>query len=237
MEQKSNKKRLFLVLKFAVSSAFLYFVLKKAGAGNVVTHLFSVDPLYFLAAVVVYIIATYISAVRWKLFLDEDIGLGRLFSLYMIGTFFNNVMPGMVGGDAVKAYYLYSDTKRGGSSLGSVFMDRYSGLFALLSIGLVTSMFVLDELGEIGMQWAMPLLFGTFIIGTAVVLGLRAGRRVKVVGEFYDHFIRYLRNREVMVKTFLLSIVIQLLAILMIYFIILGMGQSPSFISLFVFMP
>ena len=42
-------------------------------------------------------------------------------------------VAGAVGGDAVKAYYLYKETGQGGSSLGSVFLDRYVGYLALLA--------------------------------------------------------------------------------------------------------
>jgi uncharacterized membrane protein YbhN (UPF0104 family) len=155
----------------------------------------------------------------------------------MIGSFFNNLLPGVIGGDAVKIFYLYRDTKKGSSSFGSVFMDRYMGFFALLSIGLISGLIAFGELRKIGMQWVLPLLFAAFIAGSMAFFGLRMGKRFAAVADFYDYFHKYFKRKTVMIKAFLLSVLIQLISIFMVYVISLGIGQKPSFAALFVFVP
>jgi len=49
--------------------------------------------------------------------------------VFFIGSFFNTFLPGLVGGDAIKAFYLY---KHSGISLASVFMDRYIGFTTIM---------------------------------------------------------------------------------------------------------
>ena len=154
-----------------------------------------------------------------------------------MGCFFNNFLPGAIGGDAVKAYYLYKDTGKGGSSVGSVFMDRYIGFFALLFIGMLSGLFALRELNVVGMQWITPSLFVAFLAGSLVFFRMRIGGRFSSITAFYDYFHDCLREKRMLAMTFSLSIVIQLLSILMVYLIALGMGQKPSFTALFVFVP
>ncbi len=237
MERNARKKLFSLALKFLVSAIFLYLVFDRADVLDVFSHLASIQPLYFIASVMLYVIATFISAERWRVLLNEPYGLGRLFSLYMIGSFFNNLLPGMIGGDAVKAYYLYSDTKKGGSSLGSVFMDRYTGFIALMVIGLVAGLIGFQELKEVNMHLVMPALFVIFILTSVFIFGFRIGRRFSMVSDFYEYFHYYIRKKKIMLYTFFLSIIVQLIGVVMVYLISRGIGLSPRMLTLLVFVP
>ncbi len=237
MEQNTKKKIVYFILKLCVSSVLLFFVFRKADAHEIFSYLTSINPFYFLLSVLLYIVATFISAIRWGMLLDEEYPVGKLFSLYMIGIFFNNILPGMIGGDAVKIYYLYADTRKGGSSIGSVFMDRYIGFFTLLLIGLISGLYAFSELKHIGVHYIMPAIFVLFILASAIVFGVRIGRRFSVISDFYDYFHSYIAKKSIVFKTVLLSFMIQLIGILMVYVIARGLDQTPPVISLFVFLP
>jgi len=60
---------------------------------------------------------------------------GRVLQLTMVGMFFNICMPGMTGGDVVKAYYAAKGTDRRGTAILSVVLDRLCGLLALIILG------------------------------------------------------------------------------------------------------
>lgn len=84
-------------------------------------------------------LSTFIfSTKRWSLFISssqdpsDNVPFRRLLSLYFIGAFFSTFLPGIVGGDAVKGYYLYKSNGRGGAVLASIFIDRYLGFSALI---------------------------------------------------------------------------------------------------------
>lgn len=237
MARADRKKYLLVAFKLVVSLLLLWLIFRKAGLLNILEHLSSIKISYFLLSSAIYIFATYISSFRWGMFLDEKYPVNRLFSLYMIGSFFNNILPGMIGGDAVKAYYLYNDTKKGASSFGSVFMDRYTGYVALLTIGLIAEMIVFHDLVALKMQWALPALAGLFIVGSFAVFGIRMGKRFHALASFYDYFHMYIKRKSVMVKAVALSFIIQLSGIIMVFVIALGIGQHPSFAALFVFVP
>lgn len=81
---------------------------------------------------------------RWFLLLrlaGLKVGAARIFSLHMIGVFFNGLIPGGTGGDLVKGYYLYKEHGQGDRALAltSMAMDRFLGLYGLLAMGLAMS--------------------------------------------------------------------------------------------------
>jgi len=116
LARKLNKI-LLLILKLAVSSSLLYFVLSKTGVEKVLTIIKTINPLAFIGVIFIYIFSIYVSSIRWRLLLPEEFKGKRLFSFYLIGSFFNTFLPGLVGGDAVKTYFLFKETNKAASVL------------------------------------------------------------------------------------------------------------------------
>jgi len=237
VSSKKLSNTLFFVLKTSVSGLLLTYVLRKVGLSNILSHLGDMDLRYFVLSSLVYLLTIFLASLRWWTLLKRSQPLGKLFPLCLIGSFFNHFMPGAVGGDAVKAYYLYKDTGQGGISFGSVFLDRYVGYFALLTIGLLAGIAGYGELKVIGLHWLTPVLFILFLSGSLLFFRLRIGRRFKAITDFYAFFHDALRDRKSIGTALLLSSAIQVLTILEIYLISLGLGQHPSFTALFVFVP
>ncbi len=237
MMTETTKRALSLSLKVFVSAALLWVVINKAGLQNVMQNMRSMNPPLFLLSSLMYVCLAYIVSLRWRLLLDKRYPARKLFSFHMIGSFFNNMLPGPIGGDAVKVYYLYRETGQGGLSFGSVFLDRYAGLFARLTIGLFSGFFALGELETLGMHTAIPLFFAAFLILSLILFGLRIGRSFSAVSDFYDYARATLKKKRVVLQVLLLSVVIQILLIAMIAVISLGIGQRLSFTALFVFVP
>ena len=237
MSSKKLRNAFLLALKITVSALLLTFVLRKVGLQNILSHLRNMDLRFFFLSSVVYLLTLVLASLRWGILLKVSQPRKKLFSLCLIGSFFNHFMPGAVGGDAVKAYYLYKETGHGGSSIGSVFLDRYVGYCALLSIGLVSGIAAYSDLKTIGLHWLTPSLFILFLAGSLLFFGLRIGRRFKALADFYDYFHDTLRDRRAIGKALLLSLMIQVLTILEVELISLGLGQHPSFTALFVFVP
>ena len=237
MSSQKLRNAFLLALKITVSALLLTFVLRKVGLQNILSHLRNMDLRFFFLSSAVYFLTLVLASLRWGILLKGSQPGKKLLSLCLIGSFFNHFMPGAVGGDAVKAYYLYKETGHGGSSLGSVFLDRYVGYCALLSIGLISGIAAYSDLKTIGLHWLTPSLFILFLAGSLLFFGLRIGRRFKALADFYDYFHDTLRDRRAIGKALALSLMIQVLTILEIELISLGLGQHPSFTALFVFVP
>ncbi len=191
----------------------------------------------FLAAALIYILSQLASTIRWKLLLPEKFTVGRLFSLYMIGAFFSSFLPGVIGGDAIRAYYLNKDAKKMSLTLASIFMDRYLGYVSLMIIGISCFPFALGYFGGTAYKWLMPLIFAAFVIGSFFFFGLRLGKRFRSVSEFYDYFSSLWTKKAVIVKVLLISSVIQFMNFFMVIILASAMGEKIPLLVLFVFLP
>lgn len=236
MVRKLNKIAL-LIIKLAISSGLLYYVLSKVGAEKVLAIIRTISPLAFIFAITIYIFSIYISTMRWRLLLPNEFKEKKLFSFYMIGAFFNTFLPGVIGGDAVKTYYLYKEINSGSISLSSVFMDRYIGFASLMIMGLVAYIIGFNYIKGSIVEWLLPAIILAFLIGSLVVFGLRFGKRIRVLSQFYDYFDHYRNQKALITKTFFLSLIVQILNIISMYVITLGLGQHISLMYFFIFFP
>jgi hypothetical protein len=231
------KKISLLIIKLAVSSVFLYIVLSKTGLEQVFSVLKGMSLLAFIPAIFLYMLAQLVSTLRWKLLLPGMLGIRKLFSLYMIGSFFNTILPGIIGGDAVKGFYLYQATGRGSLTLASIFMDRYIGFVALLAICTIAFPFGYKYLQGSHIEWLLPVIVLSFIIASLLIFGLRLGKRIKILSGFYDYFHAYRNQKEIIGKAVFLSVLIQFSGIFAVYILALGIGQHIPFLACLIFLP
>jgi len=235
---RNPKKILLLITKLVVSSVLLYFVLAKTGIELVLSTLKGMSPIAFLSAIFLYLSAQFISTVRWKLLLPGEFRIRKLFSLYMIGSFFNTVLPGIIGGDVVKAYYLTKLITHHSSpviALASIFMDRYLGFVMLLAICTVAFPFGYSSLQGSQVVWLLPLIVISFIVASFFVFHL--GKRIKMLSEFYDYFHIYRNEKGIIGEALLLSLFVQLFGIIAVYILAIGMGEPLAFLACLIFLP
>lgn len=215
----------------------LYYVLSKAGISRVLTMISNIPLHIFIASVLIYIGCQVISTYRWRLLLMDKYPFWRLFWLYLLGSFFNTFLPGLVGGDAVKAYYLYKESGKGTQAFASVFMDRYLGFASLMIVGIVAYPFGFSYFKGSWIEWTLPLLVLSFFFGSLIVFGFRLGNRFKAMGDFYEYFHTYARNKALIVKIIALSSVIQVVIICAVWMLSRGLGQNLSILPFFIFIP
>jgi uncharacterized membrane protein YbhN (UPF0104 family) len=230
-------KTLLLLVKLAVSALSLYVVFSKIDVREFALMFVRIGPFFFLAAVMPYVLAQVASTWRWKLLLPGHFRFGRLFSLYMIGSFFNSFLPGVIGGDAIKAYYLNKDARKISLTLASVFMDRYFGYATLMLIGISVFPFTYQYFGGTAYRWLMPGIFAAFVVASILFFGLKLGKRIGSVGEIYEYFGKLKGRWDIIIKAVLLSLVVQLLNFLMVIILAVAMGEHIPLLPLFVFLP
>ena len=111
-----------------------------------------------------------LTAWRWSLLLRaQEIRLSfrQAWGLTMIGMLFNVVIPGAVGGDLIKGYYIArAASDRKSHAATTIVMDRVTGLIGLLFVG---AFMALVNLGETLRSPA------TRSLGTMTVAGFLAG--------------------------------------------------------------
>ncbi len=233
---KINKIALFAI-KLAVSALSLYMVFLKADINQIIAMLKKIGLLPFLFAASLYVLSICGAAFRWKLLLPERFTYRRLFSLYMIGSFFSTFLPGVIGGDVIKAYYLNKDAKKLSLTLASVFMDRYLGYVSLMIIGMAAYPFALSFFGGSVYKWLMPAIFIAFVIGSFLFFGLKLGRRFKTVSEFYEYFSLLATRKDVIAKTIGISLGIQAMGLIAVAVLASASGEKVPVLPLLVFLP
>jgi hypothetical protein len=91
----------------------------------------------FVCALLIFIVGQVLIGLRWWLLLRAQsilIGFWVAVRLYFLGWFYNNFMPGSVGGDLLRAWYVTKHTDRKFEAALSVFVDRIIGLLSTLTI-------------------------------------------------------------------------------------------------------
>lgn len=123
------------VVKVVITAAALYWVSKKISFQDLGEALKDCNPLYLFLALLCYTCSQIVASSRLKSFLGV-IGLELSerynFRLYQLGLLYNFFLPGGIGGDGYKIYFLKKNyAVQGRKVLSAVFFDRLSGLWAL----------------------------------------------------------------------------------------------------------
>lgn len=238
MKFKRTKKYAVNSVKLAIAAALVWYLFK---SGRLTTaslaKLLNQDnaPFLFFSAFA-FICSQVLSSVRLVFLLkmiDVSLGYVQAFKLTMIGNFFNTVVPGSVGGDIVKGYYLAKDENSGrGRSTGIVIMDRALGLFALLFISGVSVIYLSrgggHVLGRYQDKLQIIVILSVLISGLFLALLIfgknRLARqklkalvlRVFKQGFFYnvaEAFGAVTRRRRYLIYALFISILVQLLSL------------------------
>jgi len=141
---KRSKPALGSWVRLVLSLGLLALVLRQVGWQQVWQAVRQAYWPYLTAALAMSLAGIVVRAYRWQVLLkalDMQPSLGRLTALYFVGTFFNNFLPTGVGGDVVRVYELAQESKRPAAAVGTVLLDRASGLLVLFLIALVALAF------------------------------------------------------------------------------------------------
>jgi uncharacterized membrane protein YbhN (UPF0104 family) len=149
-------------------------------------------PWFFAGILATFIASQVILASRWWLLLRTQkvhINIWAAVRLHFLGLFYNNCIPGSIGGDLVRAWYVTKHTHRRFEAALSVFVDRVVGLAgSLLMAGFSWFVLMKDvELPKSQRQWGGFLTIAAIIIVAVIVLivAIPAGR--KMLGKMWQH--------------------------------------------------
>jgi len=103
---------------------------------------------YFALGLVAFTASQLIIAFRWWLLLGAQaihLAAGATVRLHFLGLFYNNVMPGSVGGDLLKAWYVTKHTDKRLPGALSVFVDRFIGSVGLVFMAVFTYLLLIHR--------------------------------------------------------------------------------------------
>lgn len=214
-------KKLWKSLRFAlqllVSAGVLVWLVGHLGLDAVGDSFKRLSWQLILSCAGLYVVAQVLSAWRWwrmASILRFDVSLGRCINLYFLGMFYNVFLPSGYGGDLVKLFYMAKHHRPASKRLSalSIFLDRFTGLIAILFLGGIASLALGVKEEFLGGIMAFGLV-GVLAFGVLAVLLVarlkRIPRKVRVVALIlYNHAPRF-------IGIILASIVVQLLNVFM----------------------
>jgi len=211
-----------VVLKFAVTSVLLYFVFRKVPLEKVKYRLIHANYWWMFAALVSFFVSMVISSWRLSSFFKSiQLKLDARFNfrLYLLGLFYNFLLPGGIGGDGYKIYLLTKNYKLPAKKVfWAIMFDRLSGLWAIGLI-IVALIFLIPQ---IDVHIGIPL--SIFIVGSAIYYF--------VAYRFFKEYTHYFFPAH------LKAVAVQSLQLLSIVFVMIGQDfngkYSPYLLSFLV---
>ncbi|BDG10013.1 lysylphosphatidylglycerol synthase transmembrane domain-containing protein [Anaeromyxobacter paludicola] len=208
------------------------------------------DPGWAAAALLAVLAAVALSAWKWGLLLaarGRHLPYARLFRHYLVGLFFNNVLPTTVGGDAVRAWETARDTGEVPDAVGSVLSERLVagaalGFTALLGLPFADPTPRLAGLVLLFLVLNLSLL-GAFLVPrvaervAASVLPARLTGARATVQSTLASVRESLRSRPLAARVFLASIAFQVLVAAVNACLFAGLGAPVSLARCVVYTP
>lgn len=231
------RKLLKFFLKAFVSLFFLILVIRKLDLNTIFFELKQINISMFVFATFLYLSTMIFSTLRWSYFIKTKKSFKELFQLYLIGTFFNLFMPGTVGGDVIKAYYLYKEDRKKTNPLVSVFMERYMGLCALITIAFFGFLLGYNYLKDSIIDKLFYLIFLLFVTGSLFIVFFPYEKFYHKLDRARESIRNYIFNTSIFAKTYILSLIVQGIGIIVVYLLGLGLSIPLEFKYYLIFIP
>jgi glycosyltransferase 2 family protein len=194
---------------------------------------------FAVAAFVGLAIQFPISGLKWHAALrvcNVDLSFTRLTRFYCISHFVGQFLPSSIGGDAYRVFRVLPLVEPHSRAVTSIIIDRIVGLGALLFLGAVGSVFLMDHF-RLPQGYLSALGFGSIaaVVGVvALYLGWfgvlrRKLQHLKMVTAIQGDLMQLLRAGWRWLPLLLVSFVFQITAVGIVYLLFLGAGSSIGF--------
>jgi len=161
------KSRLWLCAKICIAASLLWYLHKNGSLTLESFTIFFKYPVTVLIVSVIFIVNMLVSSLRWKWLLSVlgvNLAYSALLDINIIGAVGSVILPGAVGGDAFRAYYVARKSPHMvPRSLLSLMADRLMGLLGLLVITAAAAMIYSTRFYSPDAQLFMQIIFGLLL--------------------------------------------------------------------------
>lgn len=253
------KASLKTAFKVAFAFGLIFWMIQKGALDfSVFTRI--ATPSVIAACAVMVFLQLFINNYRWLILLRGQglkSSVRQTLPLSFIGLFFNFVMPGGVGGDVFKGYYLFQDhPQQRFAGAVSILVDRLVGFFVMIGTAFFAILFNWEAVSRVrelrSVSLATGILFLCFILFFGLALSRRMGRRVfdgklgrlvfdKLPGgshlrRFYDQVHSYRKNPQAFFNATILSVFSQLPMVGFVYVVARSMGVNEIPLTIYFFL-
>jgi len=189
--------------------------------------------------------STFVAAYRWfkiSKLINLTENLSFYIQSYFKGTFFNQVLPSSIGGDAVKIYDLIKKGYNKKDAFYDVFVDRVIGLVGLLILNLFSTILFF---GTFSNDFSLLIIFIT-LSGIGGFLFLFHLEKITFLGKykFLDLFHRLARrlnklyaSNKILMQHLAISIAVHILSVLAMFSLSLSIDLNIDFEVLLIAIP
>ena len=267
-----NKKVVLISVKIIITAVLIFFIIKqvhwhdysiiddngqKSICKGVLSSIKGAN-LYFLSCSVLCLIVTqFITGYRWQQMLmiqQIQVKFMKIINLTFLANFLCLVLPGLFGGDLVKAYLVARQTPQKAHILVSVFFDRLFGL-AGFTIMATVMLFIVWATGALNQEaiytpaLTVAVVVGGIAIGTPLLLSSRLrrylylhkiydllplNRYIAQAGEAIDIYRRKWRSMLSMIGITLVSHVVAIFSVILVG---ISLGLSMEWYLYFLYVP
>jgi len=242
------RKVLSFALKFGVSGGLLYFLSRGVDMALVGQHLRQSDPFWVLLALLLLILQVFLLALRWRLIthaIDTGLDLSDAVKFSMVGQFFNQTLPSIVGGDAFRMWLAAQATSSKTGSVHGVLLDRFTGLFGLVLLSLISLPALFHLLPDGPAKWAITGLVVVGFAGTGFLIllggpwgrGFRRWLPLRLIIDLSQDLRRIALVRAVAWPLLIMSTLIHLLTVVVINFLGKAIGAPVTLEQALVVVP
>ena len=253
---KKNKKRLFMVLRIAISISLIFFLIKTQfkDIRSITEVLRSANINLILLSAATHIFGVWITVVRWKTLLltqKINLGMGYLTSSALIGLFFNILLPTSVGGDIFRAYDVAKKTgKPVEISLSVVLVGRFTGIISAMVYAIIALFLGFTAIGERSVIIPIAIFFFICAVIAFIILNPSLLRLDKIIGRIkflnrirqrliniYQAFLNFKKFKWALVRVFIYSLLLQFSVILFYFFAARAFGIQLDLAAFFFIVP
>ncbi len=230
-------KHLKTFLKAVVSVVLLYFLFRNIEIND--WQLLKKIPFNSLLQItIIYLIANILSAYRWQLAMEGlkiKISYQKSLELTFIGLFFNNFLPSSVGGDIYKIYYFKQQKADIAKVIVSTIVDRLNGVIASIAFVLVFGLYYFGTIKNFFQHNFSATVFLWIIILLIFIIALILNTNFKtklfwkfqLLQQVFDESRTFFfEQKAISWQIFVISLLMNILGALGIYFGLVGLGDS-----------
>jgi uncharacterized protein (TIRG00374 family) len=247
------KTKIFAFLKTAITILLFFAVFRNIDFAAFGSTLQNASIAILLAGFLTLWIGHFSCIIRWQMLmrpLMPVLSLHRLFLIYCMGMFFNLAFPTLVGGDAVKIYYTGRPSNSYAQSFAATFLDRDTGLGAMLVIACLSTILYPVQVPAIPVSMIIWGVFFAFTSGNLILFlpGLHSWvskilRRIHLAGiagkidTVSGVFQTMARHKSILAGAIAISFFNQFLYILLVWIVSDGLHLNIQFSYFLIFVP
>lgn len=251
-----HKKKIFTVLRIIVSFGLIAYLIKAQFKDftTIPAMIKAVNIPLLLAAASFHIFGVWISAVRWQILLktqDVRISQGYLSSSFLIGSFFNNILPTSVGGDIFRSLDIANKARISvGKSASVIVVDRFAGVISAALYAVIALFLGFATIGTtsyvipIAIFFAICLILGFLILNPSILRLNKVAGKIKFLSkireklvEVYHTFLSFKKYKLALFEALLCSLALQFGVISNYYLAARSLGVNMSLASFIFIVP